>query len=195
MSDKAKSAELIMRLYELRREEVMRQARTWFFAFQPETVEDVMNAVRGEHSAYYRMITSYWDMACSFVNHGAIDEEMFNDANQEHVLVFSKIRPLLEQLRAAGNPTYMQHLEKVVMGMKGLYPNVDFFAASVYRSLGIPTDLFTPVFAISRMAGWTSHVIEQQLDNRLIRPDSEYIGPSDQRYVPIEERTQEEAAS
>src|SRR5881275_2354406 len=117
MSDKAKSAELIMKLYDLRREGVMRQARGWFFAFQPETVEDVMNAVRGEHSAYYRMITSYWDMACSFVNHGAIDGEMFNDANQEHILVFSKIQPLLEQLRAAGNPTYMQHLEKVVMGM------------------------------------------------------------------------------
>ena len=115
MSDKAKSAELIMKLYDLRREEVMRQARGWFFAFQPETAEDVMSAVRGEHSAYYRMITSYWDMACSFVNHGAIDEEMFNDANQEHLLVFSKIQPVLEQLRAAGNPTYMQHLEKVVM--------------------------------------------------------------------------------
>jgi hypothetical protein len=117
MADKEKSAELIMKLYDLRREEVMRQARNWFFTFNPESVEDVMNAVRGEHSAYYRMVTSYWDMACSFVNHGAIDEEMFNDANQEHLLVFSKIQPILEQLRAAGNPAYMQHLEKVVMRM------------------------------------------------------------------------------
>ena len=117
MADKEKSAELIMKLYDLRREEVMRQARNWFFTFNPESVEDVMNAVRGEHSAHYRMVTSYWDMACSFVNHGAIDEEMFNDANQEHVLVFSKIQPILEQLRAAGNPNYMQHLEKVVMRM------------------------------------------------------------------------------
>ena len=117
MADKEKSAELIMKLYDLRREEVMRQARNWFFTFNPESVEDVMNAVRGEHSAYYRMVTSYWDMACSFVSHGAIDEEMFNDANQEHLLVFSKIQPILEQLRAAGNPAYMQHLEKVVMRM------------------------------------------------------------------------------
>lgn len=121
MTDKAKSAELIMRLYELRREEVMRQARTWFFSFQPETIEDVMRTVQGEHSAYYRMVTSYWDMACSFVNHGAIDEEMFNDANGEQVLVFVKIQPFLEQLRATGSPVYMQHLEKVVMRM----PNIE----------------------------------------------------------------------
>ena len=115
MTDKAKSAELILKLYELRREEVMRQARGWFFSFQPETVEDIVNTARGEHSAYYRMVTSYWDMACSFVNHGAIDEEMFNDANQEHLLVFSKIQPFLEQLRAATGPNYARHLEQVVM--------------------------------------------------------------------------------
>src|ERR1043165_9139399 len=114
MTDKAKSAELIMKLYELRREEVMRQARTWFFSFQPETVEEVMRPAQSEHSAYYRMVTSYWDMACSFVNHGAIDEEMFNDANQEHILVFSKIQPLLEGLRAATGPNSPRHLEKVV---------------------------------------------------------------------------------
>jgi citrate synthase len=80
-------------------------------------------------------------------------------------------------------------MERIVLEVKGLYPNVDFFAASVYHSLGIPTDLFTPVFAVSRMAGWTAHVIEQHADNRLIRPDSEYIGPRDQKWVPIDERT------
>ncbi len=79
-------------------------------------------------------------------------------------------------------------MEKVVMDAKGLYPNVDFFAASTYHALGIPTDVFTLVFAISRMAGWTSHVIEQHLDNRLIRPESEYVGERDQRWVPIDER-------
>jgi len=79
-------------------------------------------------------------------------------------------------------------MERVVLEKKGLYPNVDFFAASVYYALGIPIDLFTPVFAVSRMSGWTAHVIEQHLDNRLIRPDSEYIGPHDQKWVPISER-------
>jgi citrate synthase len=90
-----------------------------------------------------------------------------------------------------GDTTYFRmssDMERVVLEVKGLYPNVDFFAASVYHSLGIPIDLFTPVFAVSRMAGWTAHVIEQHADNRLIRPDSEYIGPRDQKWVPIDER-------
>lgn len=80
-------------------------------------------------------------------------------------------------------------MEQTVFDAKSLRPNVDFYAASVYHSLGIPTDLFTPVFVISRMAGWTAHVMEQHLDNRLIRPDSEYIGPKSQTWVPIEARS------
>jgi citrate synthase len=102
------------------------------------------------------------------------------------------LRRLSKQLGdLAGDTSYYEMslvMEKTVLDVKGLYPNVDFFAASVYHSLGIPIDLFTPVFAISRMAGWTAHVVEQHADNRLIRPDSEYIGPRDQKWVPIEER-------
>ncbi len=79
-------------------------------------------------------------------------------------------------------------MEQVVGEAKGLRPNVDFYAASVYRYLGIPTDLFTPVFAVSRMSGWTAHVIEQHADNRLIRPESEYIGPKARRVKPLAER-------
>jgi citrate synthase len=72
---------------------------------------------------------------------------------------------------------------------KGLYANVDFYSATVYYSLGIPTDLFTPIFAISRMAGWTAHVLEQLADNRLYRPLSQYIGePPGRTFVPIEQR-------
>ena len=81
-----------------------------------------------------------------------------------------------------------ERIEKVVMEEKGLYPNVDFYAASVYRSLGIPTDLFTSIFAASRVVGWSAHVREQLADNRLIRPESEYIGPRNQDYVPLEDR-------
>ncbi|MHB8511058.1 MAG: citrate/2-methylcitrate synthase [Actinomycetota bacterium] len=81
-----------------------------------------------------------------------------------------------------------QAVEKTVMEEKGLYPNVDFYAASVYHSLGLPTDLFTPIFAASRVSGWTAHIREQYADNRLIRPESEYIGPPHRRYVPIEQR-------
>ncbi len=79
-------------------------------------------------------------------------------------------------------------MEQVVLDAKGLRPNVDFYAASVYHSLGIPTDLFTPVFAVSRMSGWTAHVMEQHADNRLIRPDSEYVGERVRKVVPIEDR-------
>ncbi|GIH21928.1 citrate (Si)-synthase [Acrocarpospora phusangensis] len=92
---------------------------------------------------------------------------------------------------ASGDDTYYRmskEMEEVVLAEKGLYPNVDFFAATVYHYLGIPTDLFTPVFSVSRMAGWTAHVIEQHADNRLIRPDSEYIGERDQKWTPIDER-------
>ncbi|HEU0214777.1 MAG TPA: citrate/2-methylcitrate synthase [Jiangellaceae bacterium] len=102
------------------------------------------------------------------------------------------LRKMSEELaELTGESRYYEmsrRMEQVVLDTKGLYPNVDFFAASVYHALGIPTDLFTPVFAISRMSGWTAHVIEQHEDNRLIRPDSEYTGPRDQHWVPVDRR-------
>ncbi len=79
-------------------------------------------------------------------------------------------------------------IERTVAEQKGLHPNVDFYAASVYHTLGIPTDLMTPIFALARMAGWTAHVREQYADNKVIRPGSEYVGPRDRTWVPIEER-------
>ncbi len=96
-----------------------------------------------------------------------------------------------ELAAAAGDDTFYRmsrRMEEVVLAQKGLYPNVDFFAATVYHYLGIPADLFTPVFSVSRMAGWTAHVIEQHADNRLIRPDSEYIGESGLTWIPLEAR-------
>ncbi len=79
-------------------------------------------------------------------------------------------------------------LEEAMMEEKGLHPNVDFYAASVYSYLGIPEDLFTPVFACSRVSGWTAHVREQYADNRLIRPDHEYIGPQPRSWTPMSDR-------
>jgi len=118
MSEKHEAADLILRLYELRREEVMRKARSWFIAeFNPASVQDISQVTMSDKSAYYRMVTTYWDMACSFVTNGAIDEQMFNDANAEHVAVFSKIEPFLQEIRAAYTSNYLAHLEKVVMGM------------------------------------------------------------------------------
>lgn len=79
-------------------------------------------------------------------------------------------------------------IEEIVTGTKGLKPNVDFYSASVYTALKIPRDLFTPIFAFSRVSGWTAHILEQFEDNRLIRPRAEYVGPTNQSYVPIDKR-------
>jgi citrate synthase len=79
-------------------------------------------------------------------------------------------------------------IEETTLEQKGLYPNVDFYAASVYHVLGIPTDLMTPIFALARMAGWTAHVREQYADNRVIRPDSDYVGPSERPWTPLDQR-------
>ena len=96
---------------------------------------------------------------------------------------------LTEQL---GEPKWIQMSERIATIMreqKGLNANVDFYSATVYHSLGIPTDLFTPIFAIARMSGWTAHVLEQWADNRLFRPLSEYVGrPYGQKFVSISER-------
>lgn len=81
-----------------------------------------------------------------------------------------------------------ERVDQVVRKEKGLFPNVDFYAASVYHYLGIPTDLFTTIFSASRIAGWTAHVREQYSDNRLIRPDSDYIGPKPRDFVSLSER-------
>ena len=117
MSDKHEDANLIIKLYELRREEVMRKARDWYtMEFNPSSMEEVIETMMSDKSAYYRMVTSYWEMAASFVNNGAIDEQMFSDANGEHLIVFAKIEPFLEELRVKfQSPQGMQHLEKLVM--------------------------------------------------------------------------------
>jgi citrate synthase len=93
---------------------------------------------------------------------------------------------------SSGNRKWYDMSERIrvlVQDAKPLPVNVDFYSASVYYTLGIPIDLFTPIFAISRVAGWTAHVYEQYSDNRLIRPESEYIGPMDVHYIPIAERS------
>jgi len=90
-----------------------------------------------------------------------------------------------------GDAKWIQMSERIadlMLKKKNLNANVDFYSATVYYSLGIPTDLFTPIFAISRTAGWTAHVLEQLADNRLIRPQSVYTGPVGQKVTPIEER-------
>ncbi len=103
------------------------------------------------------------------------------------------LRVLSEELgRRTGHEKLFKlsrRMEETIKSVKGLNPNVDFYSASTYYSLGIPVDLFTPVFAVSRMSGWTAHVLEQYRNNRLIRPRAEYKGEADGRpWTPLDER-------
>jgi citrate synthase len=97
-------------------------------------------------------------------------------------------KELAEKTGDADNYEISQVIEKTMMDERGIYPNVDFYAASVYGYLRIPTDLFTPIFACSRVSGWTAHVREQYADNRLIRPDHGYVGPPPRAWLPLTER-------
>jgi citrate synthase len=81
-----------------------------------------------------------------------------------------------------------RQVEALMMREKGLYPNVDFFSASMYYMMGIPLELYTPIFAVSRISGWTAHILEQYADNKLIRPRAEYLGDHNTPYVPIDQR-------
>ena len=111
---KQEEAGLILKLYELRREETMRKARDWYFRdFNPQSMADFNTAMLGEHSGHLRMVVSYWDMAAALVNNGAISLELFNDSNGEHLAVFSKIEPLLSEIRAFA-PPFAANIEKLI---------------------------------------------------------------------------------
>ena len=93
---KHQDADLILKLYDLRREAAMREARNWFFTFNPTSVQDIIEVLLSEHSGHYRMVISYWEMAAAMVNKGAIDEKLFNETNGEHIFVYAKIAPVIE---------------------------------------------------------------------------------------------------
>ena len=116
MSDKHESMIGIMKLYDLRREEKMREAREWFDVFYAESFQDILELFKTEDERYFRMALTYWDMAASFVNHGAIDERMFSETNGEHIAVYAKVEPFIEELRGLlKNPTGLANLEKLVL--------------------------------------------------------------------------------
>jgi hypothetical protein len=119
MNTKQQDVGLILKLYELRRDETLRRARNWYVTeFQPESAKDVIRLMLSgqEQSAYYRMVTSYWDMAASLVNNGGIDEKMFLEANTEHIGIFARIEPFIAEVREAfGEADYLIHLERLVM--------------------------------------------------------------------------------
>ena len=119
---KQESADLILKLYDLRRETVMREARNWFFTFNPTSIQDFMDVLVGEHSGHYRMVVSYWDMAASMVNQGAIDEELFNASGGEIVFIYAKIEKFIPELRQVfGTQELLLNMETLVKRL----PNID----------------------------------------------------------------------
>jgi len=114
---KFESAELILKLYDLRRETKMREARNWIFSFNPTSAEQYWQTMMDpEVGGYLRMVTSYWDMAAAMVNHGAIDADLFNETAGEHVMVFAKVQPFLAELREKfQNPDAFKNLERVIL--------------------------------------------------------------------------------
>jgi hypothetical protein len=116
---KYEEADLILKLYEMRREPTMRIARDWFFLeFNPETIADVDATMFSEHSGHLRMVMTYWDMAAALVNHGAIPIDLFNETNGEHFSVFAKLEPILADARTAFAPQFLMNLEKLIDATK-----------------------------------------------------------------------------
>src|ERR1041385_2349246 len=119
---KYEDADLILKLYDLRREATMREARNWLFTFNPASIQDVMTTMMGEHSGHFRMVVTYWDMACALVNNGAIDETLFNQTNGEHIFVYMKVEPVRQDLRTMfDNPDFLKNLETTVKRI----PNIE----------------------------------------------------------------------
>jgi hypothetical protein len=118
MATPYESAQLLLKLYELRREPVLREARKWWLTdFTPETLDEAVKMITGEKNPFYRMVAGYWDMAASFVSFGAIDPQMFRAANGEIMATTSRIFPFLGQLRERNKmPEFYAHAEKFVRG-------------------------------------------------------------------------------
>jgi hypothetical protein len=118
MSTKPNDALAILKLYELRSEALMRQARSWFFTeFKPQSGLDILGLMQSgeKESAFYRMVSSHWEIAAALVNHGGIDEKLFLEANSEHLVVFAKLQPFINEIRETiGEPDYLANLEQLV---------------------------------------------------------------------------------
>jgi citrate synthase len=158
--------------------------------YDEATRDELLDVVVDEAERLDRLVANL--LSLSRIEAGALEPDL--QAIDLDEMLADRVSRLTEQ--GSGDTRWLAISEKIQEVMrsemesrgKAIYPNVDFFSASVYYTLGIPTDLFTNVFACARMAGWTAHIMEQHRDNRLIRPKSDYNGPNGLHVQPIDQR-------
>jgi len=124
MTTLANDSLVILKLYEIRSEPLMRQARAWFFTeFDPKSGLEILALMQSgeKESAFYRMVSSHWEIAASLANNGGVDEKLFLEANTEHLVVFAKLQPFIAEIRETiGEPDYLAHLERLVMNAENV---------------------------------------------------------------------------
>jgi len=138
MSATPADAQVIMQLFELRRETEMRKARDWFAAqFHPQSVDDIMNTLMqfgSDGNRYFRMVTSYWEMAATMVNHGAVNEQLFLETQSEMFFIFAKIHPYLEAFREKmGSPDAMRNVEALINKSEASRKKLEAFKQRIER--------------------------------------------------------------
>ena len=145
MDTKPQDAMVILKLYELRGEALMRSARAWFFTeFNPQSGREIVDLLQSgeKQSAYYRMVASHWEVAAALVINGGVNEKMFLAANTEHLVVFAKLQPFVAEIRETiGEPDYLANLEQLVMRA----PNVEKKLENRRRLIGRWLQTATPV--------------------------------------------------